>query len=153
MRRQRLELYELPDYVPRKNKHNDYGFDPHEQEHETYTGMGTDINVHDQWACESMGAIQDRTREHLGTSDKVIMANRRVLIKAIEQVQAGARPPMALDAEQAAALTGPDTMDCIAPAERWEAFWREAAAAKRARAAWLHGAAARADTAASEARP
>ena len=45
-----------------------------------------------------MGAIQDRTREHLGTSDKVIMANRRALLKAIEQVQAGARPPMALDA-------------------------------------------------------
>ena len=53
MRRQRLELYELPDYIPRKNKSNDYGFDPHEQEHETYTGMGADINVHDQWACES----------------------------------------------------------------------------------------------------
>ena len=32
-------------------------------------GMGEeDINVHDQWAVESMGAIQDRTREHLGTS-------------------------------------------------------------------------------------
>ena len=29
MRRQRLELYELPDYVPRKNKNNNYGFDPH----------------------------------------------------------------------------------------------------------------------------
>ena len=62
MRRQRLELYELPDYIPRKNKSNDYGFDPHEQEHETFTGMGADINVHDQWACESMGAIQDRTK-------------------------------------------------------------------------------------------
>ena len=62
MRRQRLELYQLPDYIPNKNKSNDYGFDPHEQEHETYTGMGADINVHDQWACESMGAIQDRTR-------------------------------------------------------------------------------------------
>ena len=40
MRRQRLELYELPDYVPRKNKTNDYGFDPHEQEHETYHRHG-----------------------------------------------------------------------------------------------------------------
>ena len=67
MRRQRLELYELPDYVPRKNKSNDYGFDAHEQAHTTYTGMGADINVHDQWACKSMGAIQDRTLEHLGT--------------------------------------------------------------------------------------
>ena len=50
MREQRLELYELPDYISRKNKSNDYGFDPHEQETTTYTGMGADINVHDQWA-------------------------------------------------------------------------------------------------------
>ena len=98
MRRQRLELYELPDYIPRKNKSNDYGFDPHEQEHETYTGMGADINVHDQWACESMGAIQDRTREHLGQSDKAISAYRRMLRQAIEtggqrrKADDGARP-------------------------------------------------------------
>ena len=85
MRRQRLELYELPDYVPRKNKSNDYGFDAHEQEHATYTGMGADINVHDQWACESMGAIQDRTQEHLGTSDKAISAYRRLLRQALDQ--------------------------------------------------------------------
>ena len=62
------------------------------------------------------------------------MAHRRLLLKAIEQVQQGARPPMALDAGEAAALDGPDTIDCIAPAARWEAFWRDAAAAKRARA-------------------
>ena len=40
MREQRLELYELPDYKSRKNRSNDYGFDPHEQATETYTGMG-----------------------------------------------------------------------------------------------------------------
>src|SRR5207245_348996 len=38
MRDQRLELYELPDYKSRKNKSNDYGFDPHEQATETYAG-------------------------------------------------------------------------------------------------------------------
>ena len=80
----RLELYELPDYTSRKNKSNDYGFDPHEQATETYTGMGTDINVHDQWAVESMGAIQDRTNEHLGTSDKAIVQYRRLLRQEIE---------------------------------------------------------------------
>jgi hypothetical protein len=47
---------------------------------------------------------------------------------------------MALAADEAAALTGPDTIDCIAPADRWEAFWREAAAAKRAGAPWLRAA-------------
>ena len=96
MRRQRLELYELPNYRPRKNKDNDYGFDPHEQEHDTYTGMGADINVHDQWACESMGAIQDRTQEHLGTSDKAIAAYRRLLRQALETNGKGETPMMVL---------------------------------------------------------
>ncbi|HSB24553.1 MAG TPA: aromatic ring-hydroxylating dioxygenase subunit alpha, partial [Burkholderiaceae bacterium] len=138
MRAQRLAGISLPDYLPRHGAHDEWGFDPAEQRTRTYLGMGEeDINRHDQWAVESMGAIQDRTREHLGTSDKVIMANRRMLLKAIEQVQRGERPPMALRPDEAAALTGPDTIDCIAPAQAWEAFWREAATAKRAGAAWL----------------
>src|SRR5262249_36382666 len=89
MRRLRLELYDLTNYILRKNKSNDYGFDPHEQEQETFTGMGTDINVHDQWACESMGSIQDRTKEHLGQSDKAISAYRRILRGAIDEVGRG----------------------------------------------------------------
>ncbi len=103
MRRQRLELYELPNYVPRKNKSNDYGFDPHEQAHETFTGMGADINIHDQWACELMGPVQDRTKEHLGQSDKAISAYRRMLRAAIEQAGKGERPLMVLEP---AACTG-----------------------------------------------
>ena len=89
MRDQRLELYELPDYTLAQERSNDYGFDPHEQATATYTGMGADINVHDQWAVESMGAIQDRTNEHLGTSDKAIVQYRRLLRQEIEKVAAG----------------------------------------------------------------
>ena len=138
MRRQRLQGVSLPDYLPLKGRHNHWGFDAEEQRTRTYLGMGEhDINVHDQWAVESMGAIADRTREHLGTSDKVIMANRRELLNAIETVRLGGKPPMALSAEAAAAITGPDTVDCIAPAQGWEAYWVQAVAAKRAGAAWL----------------
>jgi len=138
MRNQRLACVTLPDYAPKSGRHNQWGFDPDEQRTRTYLGMGEDdINLHDQWAVESMGAIQDRTREHLGTTDKVIMANRRTLLKAIETVGAGGRPPMALLPDEAAALTGPDTIDCIAPAASWEAHWTGAAAAKRAGAGWL----------------
>ena len=138
MRRQRLEHITLPDYVPKNGRHNDWNFNPEEQRTRTFLGMGEeDINLHDQWAVESMGAIQDRTREHLGTSDKVIMAHRRALLKAIETVRAGGTPPMALGADAAAALQGPDTIDCIAPADGWAAFWQSQAAAKRAGAAWL----------------
>jgi hypothetical protein len=108
MRAQRLACVTLPDYAPIHGRHDHWGFDPEDQRTRTYLGMGEDdINLHDQWAVESMGPIQDRTREHLGTSDKVIMANRRTLVKAIETVRAGGRPPMALAAADAAALVGP----------------------------------------------
>jgi phthalate 4,5-dioxygenase len=139
MRRQRLALYQLPDYTPNKNKSNDYGFDPHEQEHDTYTGMGADINVHDQWACESMGAIQDRTQEHLGMSDKAISAYRRLLRQAIEQAGKGERPIMVLDERQAASVTGPAAIDGIAPLNDWQGYWQKTEEVKRKAASWANG--------------
>jgi phenylpropionate dioxygenase-like ring-hydroxylating dioxygenase large terminal subunit len=137
MRNQRLEAVTLPDYIPKSGKHNQWGFSAEEQQTRTYLGMGeSDINVHDQWACESMGAIQDRTREHLGTTDKVIMANRRTLLKAIETVQAGGTPPGVADAAVARQRMGPDTVDGLAPADGVEAWWRAAVLAKRRGAPW-----------------
>jgi hypothetical protein len=137
MRAQRLPHLTLPDYVPRHGRHDDWAFDPAEQRTRTFLGLGEDdINRHDQWAVESMGAIQDRTREHLGTSDKVIMANRRTLLAAIDTVAAGGTPPMALTPAEAAATTGPVTLDCIAPAQGWESHWAHKAAALRDAAPW-----------------
>jgi hypothetical protein len=136
MRRQRLELYELPDYIPRKNKRNDYGFDPHEQEHDTYTGMGADINVHDQWACESMGEIADRTQEHLGSSDKAIAVYRRLLRTAIDAVGKGDQAPMIFDTGSAAKVTGPAAIDGIGPADNWQGYWQTTDASKRNAASW-----------------
>ena len=140
MRRQRLELYELPDYMPRKNKTNDYGFDPHEQEHDTFTGMGADINVHDQWACESMGTIQDRTREHLGQSDKAINAYRRLLRQAIEDTRSGGKPLMVLDA-QIGAEASPAPLPSTASARptTGRATGRRPTPSKRKAASWANG--------------
>jgi hypothetical protein len=136
MRDQRLELYELPDYRSRKNKSNDYGFDPHEQATATYTGMGADINVHDQWAVESMGTIQDRTREHLGTADKAIVQYRRLLRQEIEKAAAGTKPFMFLDEAHARSIQGPATMDGIGPTRGWEIFWMEVDVKRRRNAPW-----------------
>lgn len=139
MRDQRLKLYQLPDYIPNKNKSNDYGFDPHEQEHETFTGMGADINVHDQWACESMGTIQDRTREHLGQQDKAITTYRRLLCQAIEDAKNGGRPLMVLDAQSAPSLTGPAAIDGIGPTGDWKGYYEKTDASKRKAASWANG--------------
>jgi len=137
MRAQRQQFISLPDYIPNAGRHNNWGFNAEEQRTQTYLGMGEeDINVHDQWAVESMGAIQDRTREHLGTSDKVIMANRRALLKAIATVQEGGVAPGIADAAQAELMRGPDTVDGIAPAGDWPSWWQEQARAKQANAPW-----------------
>src|SRR5204862_251362 len=66
MRNQRLKIYPAPDYKPIHGRGNGWGFDAGEQRTQTFTGMGFDINIHDQWACESQGPIADRTRENLG---------------------------------------------------------------------------------------
>jgi phthalate 4,5-dioxygenase oxygenase subunit len=137
MRNQRLEAVTLPDYIPKSGQHNEWGFSAEEQRDRTYLGMGeSDINVHDQWACESMGAIQDRTREHLGTTDKVIMANRRMLRQAIDAVANGEPAPGLGYPPLAGHRFGPDTVDGIAPTNDWQAWWRQAVTAKRQAAPW-----------------
>jgi phthalate 4,5-dioxygenase len=136
MRRQRLELYELPDYRPRRNRANNWGFDPDEQRRETFTGMGHDINVHDQWAIESQGRIQDRTREHLGTSDRAIIEYRRLLTEAIDRHKEGTALPARPDAATAASLHGPAVADGVGPADGWERYWQETDDRRRAAAPW-----------------
>ena len=135
MREQRLQLYTLPDYKPRIGRDNDYGFDPEEQASKTYTGMGEDINVHDQWAIESQGHIQDRTREHLGQADKGIIAYRRILVDAIEKAGRGEPPLMVLTTEEAASIRGPATMDGVCDSGDIE-HWHKVDARRRSGAPW-----------------
>jgi len=98
--------------------------------------MGSDINVHDQWAVESMGPIQDRTREHLGQSDKAISQYRRLLRGEIEKVANGETPMLVLDDSNARSIQGPATMDGIGPTQGWETFWMEVDVKRRRGAPW-----------------
>jgi hypothetical protein len=98
--------------------------------------MGFDINIHDQWACESQGRIQDRTRENLGTTDKGIVLYRRILMDAIRKNQAGEKPLMVLDASAARELTGPPAVDGIGPSDALEEYWREFDSNRRKKTAW-----------------
>ena len=136
MRRQRLESCTLPDYRPIRNRANNYGFDPAEQRAHTYTGMGLDINVHDQWAIESLGAIQDRTIEHLGTSDKAIIAYRRMLLKAIAGMGRGEDPPGLVRGAAARRLRGPVAIDAVGTPESWGTIWKDRDMSRREDSAW-----------------
>jgi phthalate 4,5-dioxygenase oxygenase subunit len=138
MREQRLQEHRLPDYAPLKNRDNNYGYDPDEQKSRTYTGMGLDINVHDQWAVESMGAIQDRRDEHLGKSDVGIIAYRRKLRAAITALAEGLPDDLPM-AGGAGDIRGPRSVDTVAPIDGWRAAWPLVEDEKRAAADWSAG--------------
>ncbi len=133
MRAQRLKEHRLPDYAPLKNKRNNYGFDPEEQRTETYTGMGMDINVHDQWAVESPGPIFDRTKEHLGKTDVAIIKYRRMLRAAIAAVKDGKEDalPMRGDVDPTT-IKGPISNDTIGDKARWREVSATSDKARRA---------------------
>ena len=139
MRAQRLEEHRLPDYAPFKNARNNYGFDPDEQRTTTYTGMGLDINVHDQWAVESMGRIQDRTQEHLGKTDAGIIQYRRLLRAAIKGLQDGDEASLPMhNGTDVAEIRGPISIDAIGTAgQDWEQVWRSGDEARRSQCSWV----------------
>lgn len=136
MRAQRLAEHRLPDYAPLKGHQNNYGFDPEEQASETYTGMGLDINVHDQWAVESPGAIFDRRSEHLGKSDVGIIAYRRKLRAAIAAAAAGNWSELPMGNGSVSAIRGPKSVDTIAPSEGWQDVWPDVEAERRTACPW-----------------
>ncbi|WP_299405389.1 aromatic ring-hydroxylating dioxygenase subunit alpha [uncultured Roseobacter sp.] len=133
MRDQRLKEHRLPDYAPLKNKRNNYGYDPDEQAGETYTGMGLDINVHDQWAVESPGAIFDRTREHLGKTDVAIIRYRRMLRAAMAALEKGEEDSLPMrNSTDPATVQGPISNDTIAMTSDWKAAFTASDAERRA---------------------
>ncbi|TNE67253.1 aromatic ring-hydroxylating dioxygenase subunit alpha [Celeribacter ethanolicus] len=136
MREQRLKEHRLPDYAPLKNKRNNYGYNPDEQERETYTGMGLDINVHDQWAVESMGAIQDRTDEHLGKSDVAIIKYRRMLRAAIAALKEGGEDALPMQKVDASTVFGPISVDAIAADGDVDAAYKTEDGIRRGGCSW-----------------
>lgn len=81
------------DYRLVRNEANRFMQDREAMKTKSYSGMGYGFQAHDVFATSSQGAIQDRTQEHLVSSDKAIAAARKLLEKAIRDVQEGREPP------------------------------------------------------------
>jgi phenylpropionate dioxygenase-like ring-hydroxylating dioxygenase large terminal subunit len=76
---------------------NDFLMDREVQRTMNYTGIPT-IRLQDAAMIVSMGPIYDRTKEHLGTTDQMVIATRRKLIRAARQLRdAGVMPPASQD--------------------------------------------------------
>jgi hypothetical protein len=74
-----------------RTKENDWLVDREEQRTKTFTGI-KGLNTQDLAAQESMGPIADRTREHLGTTDRAIIVLRRILLDVVGDHQEGIDP-------------------------------------------------------------
>nr|WP_239028490.1 Rieske 2Fe-2S domain-containing protein [Pseudonocardia acidicola] len=87
-------------YRPLASKDNDYLIDRVAQrEKRTFSGV-EGISMQDASLQESMGAICDRTKERLGTSDAAIILARRRLLAALDARTDGELPPGADPGDQ-----------------------------------------------------
>jgi phthalate 4,5-dioxygenase len=74
-----------------RNRRNNYMLDRQVQKAESFTGIDG-INTQDRAIQEGMGAIVDRSREHLGPADRAIIQARRLLLEAVKTVADGGTP-------------------------------------------------------------
>jgi len=78
---------------PVANKQNDFLIDRETQRTRTFTGIPT-VRLQDAAMTASMGPIMDRSAEHLGTTDAMIIQTRRKLLRSARALRdAGVTPP------------------------------------------------------------
>ena len=120
------------DYIPgtfslKANLANDYFIDRAAQKTKSFTGI-SGINTQDIALQEGMGAIVDRSKEYLGTSDRAIVVMRKLLLDATHAVARGEAPR----GSDTATFRDVRPYDAVLPAE---ADWRQYFA-DHARARW-----------------
>jgi phthalate 4,5-dioxygenase len=96
-----IEAEFTPEFASKRNAANRYQQDRAEMERRTFLGMGYNFEVHDLFATESQRPISDRTREHLGASDRGVTAMRKLILQAIRDHEAD--KPLALLATEGGA--------------------------------------------------
>ena len=94
-------------FRPAQNEHNDYlierdlqrhlEMDPTKPPTGTYSGIPGGADIQDAAVQESMGGVYDRTMEHLGTTDAMIIQTRRRLIAAAKALREHGTVPPGVD--------------------------------------------------------
>jgi hypothetical protein len=87
-------------FVPLANSTNDYLIDRAAQKAGVHYSGVEGIGMQDASLQESMGPVQDRTRENLCPTDLGIVRTRRMLLKAAEDSRNGQRVPGLHPADQ-----------------------------------------------------
>jgi len=85
-------------YVPVRNRENDYMIDRDKQKRTNFTGI-QGISEQDAAIADSQGFIADRTRELLGQTDLGVVRFRQMMLEASDEVEQGLVPHGVLSPE------------------------------------------------------
>jgi hypothetical protein len=99
----------------------------------TYAGMGSGFQAHDAFATASQGAVQERSDEHLVSSDKAIIAARKLLEKAIHDVREGREPPHVVRSAARNRFSHLLVLSDMIPTGDWKEYTKNLEAEARAR--------------------
>jgi len=108
---------------------NDYLIDRKAQKTVSFTGIGS-IHLQDQAVTESMGPVYDRTREHLGTSDAMVIRTRKRLLDAARALRDRGQIPPGVDdpgvyAVRSGGVVLPRGADWIEATQKLRTAWTE----------------------------
>ena len=81
------------DYRLIRSKANRYLQDRDSMRDQSFSGIGFNFQAQDLCVTEGEGPVQDRTQEHLVTSDKAIVAARKRILSGLRDVQDGGEAP------------------------------------------------------------
>jgi phthalate 4,5-dioxygenase oxygenase subunit len=116
-----------PDFVPemsdytglRGDRLNRWGQDRTLMNAGHFTGFGRSLLEEDAVIQTSMGAIVDRSQEHLSTSDVAVAHARRMLLEALDTAEGGGLPPGSARASEPVRL--PNAIEMVLEeGTRWE---------------------------------
>ena len=92
-----------------------------------YTGLKGN-RIQDAMVTETMGPIYDRSKEHLGTSDKAVIYMRRLLLRVAQDLENGIEHPILSDAT----LFRVRPVDIVTDEPEMVGYWQRDYAAHRA---------------------
>jgi phthalate 4,5-dioxygenase len=102
--------------IRNRTRENDWLIDRAVQRTKSYTGIAG-INNQDLAVQESMGRVADRSREHLGSTDRAVITCRQIMLDAVKNVAEGIDPP----GVNPASYRGVRAADIVIPKDvRWQ---------------------------------
>jgi phthalate 4,5-dioxygenase oxygenase subunit len=117
-----------PDHRLARSAANRYQQDRESMKTKSFTGIGFNFQAHDAFATESQGSVQNRSEEHLVSSDKAIIAARKLLLNAINDVKQGRDPQHVMRDEKLNRFPHLIVLSELVPAATdWKEFVRERA--------------------------